>query len=260
MQENEYAAHLRTQWAELELRFGRRAGVSNVSSLHRAAELVALVSVGGCSLVAAFWLVGVADAPGDLLLALALAPVALALADLISGIVHWLADQVLPSDWLLLGPAFVQAFHDHHSDPLGITRHDFVDTNGNNCIASSPFAIWACAAASEAEGATALLAALLLETTLALALTNQIHRWAHVAVPPRAVRALQRVGLVLSRRHHMRHHAPPRDRYFCITNGWMDRVLDGVLFVARNRVGARLHGMLPLARQSPGAREVSRAH
>ncbi len=158
-------------------------------------------------------------------------PLALALADLVSGLVHWAADRLLPSDWPVLGPAFVQPFRDHHRDPLGITRHDFVDTNGNNCLVSWPLALWAFAAAGEVRFAERELfaPALLLQTTLALALTNQIHQWAHAPAVPRWVRGLQRAGLLLSRRHHMCHHAPPQDRHFCITTGWLDRCLDRLL-------------------------------
>ncbi len=173
----------------------------------------------------------------DSLLALALVcsalPLALALADALSGVVHWAADRVLPCDWPLLGPAFVQPFRDHHRDPLGITRHDFVDTNGNTCLASWPFAWWAFDAAAEPQGWALFAAALLWQATLALALTNQIHQWAHAPTVPGWVRRLQRAGLVLSRSHHLRHHAAPQDRHFCITTGWLDGVLDRLLAPGR---------------------------
>lgn len=233
---------------------------SAVTPLHRVAEVGAIALVGALSVTAAIRLAGGIDTPGQLLLAIAVLPVALALADLASGVVHWLADRVLPVQWPLVGPAFVRPFHDHHDDPLGITRHDFVDVNGNSCLVSWPLAVWAFDAAAGVEGLAAVPVALLLEASVALALTNQIHSWAHAAAPPWTVRALQRVGLVLSRSHHMRHHAPPRDRYFCITTGWMDFVLDRALQRARRRVRAECHGMLPPARRSPSERELARVH
>lgn len=197
-----------------------------VGPLHRAAEFAAIALVACSCSAAAARLAAAIDSPLALALVCAALPLALALADAISGLVHWAADRVLPADWPIIGPAFVQPFRDHHRDPLGITRHDFVDTNGNNCLVSWPFACWACEAAGGAEGGSLFSAALLLQATIALALTNQIHQWAHAPAAPGWVRRLQRAGLLLSRSHHLRHHAPPQDRHFCITTGWLDGVLD----------------------------------
>ena len=44
------------------------------------------------------------------------------------------------------------------------------------------------------------------------------------------VRVLQRAGLILSPEHHAIHHAAPQDKYYCITVGWMNPVLEKVRF------------------------------
>lgn len=67
------------------------------------------------------------------------AVVAYLAADLDSGFVHFLADNFGSEETPILGPNFIGPFRDHHVDPTGITRNDFVDNNGNNSLASAPF-------------------------------------------------------------------------------------------------------------------------
>jgi fumarate reductase subunit D len=222
---------------ESEVAAARASGADRASDpvgpLHRAAEQGAIALVGLSCTGAGARLAQAIASPADLLLVLIALPLALALADAVSGLLHWAADRVLPTSWPIVGPVFVQPFHDHHRDPLGITRCDFADTNGNNCLLSWPLALWAFGASGGASPGTLEIftSALLIQLTLALALTNQVHRWAHAASVPGVVRRLQRARLVLSRRHHLRHHAPPYDRHYCITTGWLDLLLD--FFLAR---------------------------
>ena len=60
--------------------------------------------------------------------------------------------------------------------------------------------------------------------------TNQFHKWAHTKNPASWVRLLQRANLILSPEHHVVHHTSPRDKYYCITVGWMNPVLDKIQF------------------------------
>jgi hypothetical protein len=59
-------------------------------------------------------------------------------ADLISGIVHWLADRYGTETTPILGANFIRPFREHHFDPKAIVRHGFIETNGSNCIVSAP--------------------------------------------------------------------------------------------------------------------------
>ncbi|MFO1478963.1 MAG: fatty acid desaturase CarF family protein [Turneriella sp.] len=59
-------------------------------------------------------------------------------ADFVSGLVHFLADTYGSVNTPLLGKTFIFPFREHHVDPLAITRHGFLETNGANSIISLP--------------------------------------------------------------------------------------------------------------------------
>jgi ubiquitin-conjugating enzyme E2 variant len=174
-------------------------------------------------------------------------------ADLLSGLVHWAADRLGDERTPILGPALIRPFREHHADPLAITHHDFVETNGNNCLFGLP---WMASAAviMPAHPGPLAYACLGLGLTMAfLVATNQIHKWAHATHPPQLVRGLQRAGLVLTAEHHAIHHRAPHSRCYCITTGWLNPLLDRVRLFARLERGLvvvfpRLLGPSALAR------------
>lgn len=155
-------------------------------------------------------------------------------ADLFSGFVHFLLDNFGSAETPLFGPYFIKPFRDHHVDPLGITRNDFVDTNGNNCIASVPFmlAVWLAVPVAETVWGY-MFGAFFLFVCLGVFLTNQFHKWAHMESPPAWAARLQSAGMILSREHHDVHHESPYDTYYCITVGVWDPLFDRLNFFER---------------------------
>ena len=78
---------------------------------------------------------------------------------------------------------FIRPFREHHIDPTSITRHDFVETNGDNLLLASPllaflaFKICLSDEKDVVNGSFQIYYIFL--TTIAIALTNQIHKWSH---------------------------------------------------------------------------------
>ena len=154
----------------------------------------------------------------------------LLVADLVSGLVHFAADHVVSADAPLVGPNLVAPFRDHHRDPRAMVAHDLVETNGDTCLAAAvPLGLYLAAAPTPDSGTLALaLTAFTFAFSSAVALTNQIHQWAHAARVPRLVAFLQRRKIILDPAVHAAHHAA-HDAAYCITTGWCNSALDRVL-------------------------------
>ena len=167
------------------------------------------------------------------------------LADFISGVVHWAADTWGTPECPIVGQALIRPFREHHVDQKEITRHDFVETNGNNCFVSIAPTIGA--ALIPQQGPIGLFAAtLVFSMTLWVLFTNQFHKWAHLDSPPAAIGWLQRMHLILPRDHHAVHHAAPYAKYYCITVGWLNEPLYRVrFFQTLERAITAATGMLP---------------
>lgn len=196
---------------------------------HRVLELVSFTAF---VLLAAVVLVRVGQALGDgvgagAALAMAVAVVvALALGDLLSGVVHFLFDQFGSPDTPVIGQKFVKPFRDHHDDPVAMTHGDFIAVNSDNLLVSLPVLVLAVTVADVRSNPA--VGVFVVALVAAVAMTNQIHKWAHMPRVPKAVAFAQRHGLILGIRHHDGHHTAPYDRHYCITFGRMDWLLDPI--------------------------------
>ena len=145
-------------------------------------------------------------------------------ADFVSGVVPWMGDTWGSTEMPVLGKAFIRPFREHHVDEKAITRHDFVETNGNNCLVSLPVALLAVALPHSSPG-WVFISAFLGAMIFWVMATNQFHKWSHLEQPPTLIGFLQRTHLVLPPDHHQIHHTAPFNKYYCITVGWMNKPL-----------------------------------
>ena len=207
---------------------GRQKPSTGIRGLEAAGIL--LCSVLWLVLAARAWRsVGSATDVGLALLALV---VAYATADWVSGFAHWFCDTFFDEDTPVIGPALIEPFREHHRDPLAMTRHGFLELNGNNCLGlvlPLALAVWVGPETPTSEVAV-FVTVFLTFFFLAIAVTNRLHGWAHAPTAPAAIRWMQARGLILSPERHANHHTAPYAQAYCVTHGWMNGPLDRVRF------------------------------
>jgi len=200
------------------------------SRSHRVVEVASIVLVFATLVGIACRVAGAVRTTGDWIYLGFTAVTGYLIADFISGLVHWAGDTLGDESTPILGKNFVTPFRYHHIDPKDITRHDFIETNGNNCIVVLAPLASAYLLLPEETSFGFFSATLMGFVGLFIVATNQFHKWAHADAPPRLAVALQRCGLILSTDHHDVHHTRPHDKHYCITVGWMNPVLNRLRF------------------------------
>jgi len=153
------------------------------------------------------------------------------LTDFLCGVIHWAGDTWGRTSMPLIGRFVVRTFREHHVDPQAITRHGLVQMLGEQAIVAVPLIslLGLYDPAVDDELGNTLLVALY-TTFVASIAANVFHKWAHMRQPPLAARLLQRAGILISFRHHARHHCPPYLQCYCIAIGWLNPVLDRLRF------------------------------
>jgi len=112
-------------------------------------------------------------------------------ADFLSGIVHWAGDRWGSEETFMLGPTIVKPFREHHVDEKAITRHGFVETNGNNCMGTTVILVFSLLLPE--EGLLGLLCRIgAVSLSFGLFATNQFHKWSHLDTPPLPLPSPQR--------------------------------------------------------------------
>ncbi|XP_057364643.1 plasmanylethanolamine desaturase 1-like isoform X3 [Daphnia carinata] len=155
--------------------------------------------------------------------------------DFSSGLLHWAADTWGSVDLPVVGKNFIRPFREHHIDPTAITRHDFIETNGDNfMVIILPLGIMASRFSTYSSDQIAHSYAwywYLFLFSVFVCVTNQIHKWSHMYTGlPNWVQCLQDCHIILPRKHHRKHHESPHETFFCITTGWLNRPLEIVKF------------------------------
>ena len=149
--------------------------------------------------------------------------------DLTSGVVHWFCDTFFGEDTPVLGPLLIGPFREHHTDPLAMTRRDFLCCNRTNIAAITAVLVVLLLVRRGAPEAPSLFAdAWWIAYALAVALTNEGHKLAHAPDVPAVAAWLQARGIIVSPAHHARHHDGSYGRAFCVTTGWCNPLLDRI--------------------------------
>ena len=155
-------------------------------------------------------------------------------ADLASGLVHWAADTWGHQAWPIVGPTLIRSFREHHLDQDAITRHDFIETNGATALILVPVILGVHLSLPHDGSAWTRLhyqgALFALSVNLFVFVTNQIHKCSHLERPPRLVRLLQSLRVILPATHHQGHHTGQHTSRYCITTGWLNPLLDRIRF------------------------------
>jgi len=159
-------------------------------------------------------------------------PFTWALGDFVTGTLHWAADTYGSEETPILGQSIIKPFRLHHHYPRDICTHNLVVTVGNSCLIAVPalaaclYVLWGYEA-SRFVTLTIFIIVLLTPVTVA---TNLFHKLAHQENPSGIIRWLQQKRIILSPAHHDLHHASPFDTHYCITNGWLNPVLQKLKF------------------------------
>lgn len=166
---------------------------------------------------------------------LAAAVIGILTADFFSGLVHWASDSYGSVDMFLIGKAILRNFREHHIDPTAITRHDFIETNGDNFFICLPLLSYlAYNFHNNTDGIILEKYNFLVYVflfSIFVAMTNQFHKWSHTYFGlPRYITILQDLHIILPRIHHRVHHVTPHDTYFCITVGWLNYPMEKINF------------------------------
>jgi ubiquitin-conjugating enzyme E2 variant len=148
-------------------------------------------------------------------------------ADFASGVAHWALDTWGSTETPLFG-SLIRSFREHHVDQTAMTRHDFIETNGDNTLTLLPILAVARQFAVTSESATAHSFVLCLAVWVAI--TNQAHKWSHEVRPPALVCMAMRYRLLLDPQSHRVHHSGAHEKSYCITNGWLNPFLDAISF------------------------------
>lgn len=171
---------------------------------------------------------------GTLILAVMIGlPLAWVLADFISGVVHWFADTYGADDTPLFGPWLIRPFRQHHVYPRDICTHGLVLAIGNSCTLAVPLqagVLYLVLTEDEVSITRAFLLFIFNLFAIAMVATNVLHKWAHAERTNWLISRLQRSRVFLSPAHHSLHHTRPFDSHYCITNGWLNPLLQKIHF------------------------------
>jgi hypothetical protein len=167
------------------------------------------------------------------------------LADVLSGLAHWLEDSYFTPATPLLGPTIGRNVL-HHHEPDDFTRNPWHVTIRSSLVCSVvvavllfPFGllgpVWC--------GALALAA-----------FANQVHKWSHIRRDsvPGFIRWLHATRVLQSPAHHARHHGGDKNSRYCVITNIVNPVVDAMgMWRGLEAVVAATTGARPRTELSP---------
>ena len=140
------------------------------------------------------------------------------IADLLSGVVHWLEDRVLCVGLPVLGRHVVAPNRLHHLDPAAFLRQSVWSRNSTTWLTTLAIAAaWLWTAGFSFIWLAALVGGLVV---------TEVHVRAHRPTGSEMWATLQEIGVLQSRRQHWQHHRGAMDRRYCVLTGWLNPILD----------------------------------
>lgn len=145
-------------------------------------------------------------------------------ADFLTGIAHWWEDAYGNPDWKFLGASIVKPNLEHHRLPRKFLQNTFIDRVRISVLVAIGLCVmlWA-------------LGWFRWELGLLLAFAsmgNEVHAMAHRTDKEngRLIVALQKIGLLQSRRMHGHHHKSPYNVNYCILTNYLNPLLNAIKF------------------------------
>jgi len=155
---------------------------------------------------------------------------ALFLADLFSGFVHWGTDTWFDEIWWA---RTILIAREHHLFPHHIVGYGFRDyvafSSWPVAVTIGPlvlvltFAVAPSSSIFDVVGICLTIATVMVFGTYA-------HRLGHQKTDAPAIALLQKAHLLMSPRHHSVHHRDNHDIRYCVINGWANHVCDAIGF------------------------------
>jgi len=144
------------------------------------------------------------------------------IADFLSGFFHWLADAYARPNWPIIGRLVAQGNILHQYNPRHLTRHSWL-VGARVAMVIVAIALAVAYAIGQLNWMTWLVAFIGVNP-------NEIHKWAHrtKAENGRVITWLQGTGILLSPRHHAKHHR--EYTHYCAVTNYLNPLLDGVRF------------------------------
>ena len=163
-----------------------------------------------------------------------------ALADFVSGFVHWAEDSYGNVDTPILGKHAIEPNLRHHRYPREFLRNGYWQSSWDLWMIG--MVVLAIAWFFNALGWEVCL-------FVALAVNaNQFHKWAHRNRTENGliVTALQRARLLPTQAHHAGHHRGLRNSHYCTVTNFVNPVADKLdLWRGLERLITRVSGVLP---------------